>query len=79
MRSGFTIVDLHVHAFPDEIAERAVHTLLETYQVEAVTDGTISGLLAHMAKAGVDYAVVQPVATRPGQVRSINDWAASAH
>lgn len=71
------VVDFHVHAFPDAVAERAIQALLTAYQVEAVTDGTVSGLLGHMQKAGVGYSVVQPVATKPAQVRSINDWAAS--
>lgn len=34
-------------------------------------------MLAHMDKAGVNWSVVQPVATKASQVRSINDWAAS--
>jgi hypothetical protein len=72
-----SIVDFHVHAFPDDVAQRAIHALLETYQVRAVSDGTISGLVDYMGKSGVDYSVVQPVATKPSQVRSINDWAAS--
>jgi hypothetical protein len=71
------ICDFHVHAFPDNVAQRAIDALLTTYGVPAVTDGTIAGTLAHMEKAGVDYSVVQPVATKPSQVRSINDWAAA--
>jgi len=70
-------VDFHVHAFPDDVAERAIHALLETYQVSAVTDGTVAGLLQHMRVSEVAYSVIQPVATKPSQVRSINDWAAS--
>jgi predicted TIM-barrel fold metal-dependent hydrolase len=71
------IVDFHVHAFPDEVAERAINALLEAYHVRAVTDGTVGGLLRHMRESKVAYSVVQPVATKPSQVRSINDWAAS--
>ncbi|MGC8861355.1 MAG: amidohydrolase family protein [Armatimonadota bacterium] len=70
------VVDFHVHAFPDEVAGRAVEALLKAYQVEPVTDGTVGGLLRHMQSSGVDYSVIQPVATKPTQVRSINDWAA---
>jgi predicted TIM-barrel fold metal-dependent hydrolase len=71
------IVDFHVHIFPDDIAGRALEALITAYRVEAVTDGTVSGLLAHMETSGVGWSVVQPVATKPSQVRSINDWAAS--
>jgi len=69
-------VDFHVHAFPDQLAQRALQTLVETYGVPAITDGTISGLIRHMKGSGVDYSVVQPVATKPSQVRNINEWAA---
>lgn len=69
--------DFHVHAFPDEVAGKAVDALFTAYQVKAVTDGTISSLVALMEETGLDGVVVQPVATKPGQVRSINDWAAS--
>lgn len=72
-----TIVDFHVHAFPDDVAERAIEALLTSYGAEAATNGTISHLLQHMQKTGVDYSVLQPVATKPSQVHSINDWAAS--
>ncbi len=71
------IADFHVHVFPDDVAPRAIGTLLTAYHVEAITDGTVAGLLAHMAASGVTHSVIQPVATKPSQVRSINDWAAS--
>lgn len=71
------IVDFHVHIFPDDVADRALSALLAAYHVEAVTDGTVSGLLAHMETSGVGWSVAQPVATKPSQVRSINDWAVS--
>ena len=38
---------------------------------------TVSSLLAKMDETGVDAAVICPVATSPGQVRSINRWLAS--
>jgi len=75
--SGVPVADFHVHVFPDDVASRALDTLLSAYGVEPVTDGTVSGLLAHMRASGVLWSVVQPVATKPSQVRSINDWAAS--
>lgn len=71
------IVDFHVHAFPDNVAQRAIEALLTAHGAEAATDGTIAGTLLHMQKAGVDYCVLQPVATKQSQVTSINDWAAS--
>ncbi len=70
------VVDFHTHAFPEKVAERAVSALTELYHLDPVATPTIPGLIAHMDAAGVDVSVVLPVATRPDQVVSINDWAA---
>ncbi|MCL5105130.1 MAG: amidohydrolase family protein [Armatimonadetes bacterium] len=71
------VVDFHVHAFPDHVAPSALDSLFTAYGIRPVTDGTISGLLGLMEREGVSYAVVMPVATKPAQVKSINNWAAS--
>ena len=71
------IIDVHTHAFADAIADRASSTLAEDGGVERTYDGTVSGLIASMDRAGVAVSVIQPVATKPSQVRTINDWAAS--
>lgn len=73
------IIDVHTHAFTDELAAKAVPQMIAA-AAEAVTahyDGTISGLITEMDRTGVDVSVVQPVATKASQVRSINDWAAA--
>jgi hypothetical protein len=72
------VVDFHTHAFPDKVADRAMATLSETYGAKPVATPTISGLLGHMDQSGVEISVVMPVATRPDQVSSINDWAAAS-
>lgn len=72
------VVDFHTHAFPDKVAARAMEALSETYGAEPVAAPTLSGLLSHMDASGVDISVVLPVATRPDQVSSINDWAAAS-
>jgi uncharacterized protein len=69
------IIDCHTHVFPDAIAAAAIASLEAEGDVVAVYDGTVSGLLETMDRAGVATSVVQPVATKPSQVRSINDWA----
>lgn len=74
---GVRVVDFHVHAFPDAVAARALAVLSDAYETEPVVDGTISGLIALMERTGLDYAVIQPVATKATQVEGINDWAAS--
>lgn len=69
------IIDFHTHTFPDELAARALATLVQRAQVPTYTDATNDGLRAVMRGAGVDLAVVAPIATRPAQVRAINAWA----
>jgi len=73
------IIDIHTHAWTDALAEKALPALLASAEGEltAFYDGTVSGLIAEMDRTGVDISVVQPVATKPGQVASINDWAAA--
>lgn len=73
------IIDVHTHAWTDAVAAKAVPALLADAQgrLTAHYDGTVAGLVAEMDRTGVHTSVVQPVATKPSQVRAINDWAAS--
>jgi len=70
-------IDFHVHCFSDELAKKAVSELAAAAGTQAFLDGTIADLRRSMREAGLDLSVVQPVATRPGQVRKINSWAAA--
>ena len=69
------IIDIHTHTFPDAIAARAVNKLKHNSHTEPVLDGTALSLSASAKAAGVDLAVIQPVATSPAQVSEINDGA----
>lgn len=71
------ITDVHAHVFPDGIASAAVAALAAEGGVTPHYDGTVCGLVAAMDRGGVDRSVVVPVATKPSQVRTINDWVAS--
>ena len=71
------IVDFHTHTFPDAIAPSTVEKLQALSHTRPFSDGTVSGLAASMERAGVDWSVVLPVATRPGQVPHINDASAA--
>jgi len=73
------LVDFHTHAFPEKVAQRAVDALSAQYDLSPVAEPTVAGLLSTMDEAGVDVSVVAPVATRPDQVRSINEWAAQTN
>lgn len=68
------IIDFHTHCFKDEVAVKAVPLLAERSGVTPASDGTLSGLLSSMAQAGIDKSVVLPIATKPSQVVTINDW-----
>jgi predicted TIM-barrel fold metal-dependent hydrolase len=71
------IIDVHTHVWPDALAPQAVSTVGSQGHLSPDYDGTVAGLKACMDRAGVSVSVVLPVATKPGQVRAINDWAAT--
>ncbi|MDP2989644.1 MAG: amidohydrolase family protein [Kiritimatiellota bacterium] len=68
------IIDFHTHAFPDELAERAVPLIAKQADVPAFLDGKVSSLLKSMDQAGIERSVVCSIATRPVQFRKIMDW-----
>lgn len=72
-----SVIDIHTHVFPDTLAPGALATLSAQGEIRPHYDGTVSGLLAAMDRGGVERSVLAPVATKPSQVRSINDWVAS--
>ena len=67
-------IDIHTHAFPDEVAAKAVPLLKKRASIEAFTDGTLTDLKRSMEASGVARSVIVPVSTKPGQVESINNW-----
>ncbi len=69
------IVDFHTHCFPDHIAKKAIPLLSKEGGIDAKLDGTAGGLVKSMELAGIDMSVIMPIATRPDQTRSINNWA----
>ncbi|NLG83796.1 MAG: amidohydrolase family protein [Firmicutes bacterium] len=72
------IIDFHTHCFPDEIAVYAVPKLagMAPEGIRAFLDGRLTSLLASMEKAGIAVCVVQHIATKPKQEKTINTWAA---
>ena len=67
------IIDIHTHTFPESIAARAIGRLSAASHTKAFTDGTETGLIASMQRAGIGLSVILPVATSPRQVVRIND------
>ena len=70
------IIDFHTHTFPDKIAASAIASMQRVCHSRAFAEGTVSGLESAAARAGVDISLLQPVATKPTQVESINRLAA---
>lgn len=71
------IFDVHTHIWPDALAAAAVSAVGSLGHISASYDGTHAGLVAMMDRAGIDVSIVLPVATKPTQVATINDWSAT--
>ena len=80
------IIDFHVHAFADKIAERAMGQLTKTlseateYLTQTTenvpcTNGTLADLIDKMDESSIDKGVLLPIATKPSQQTIVNDWA----
>ena len=70
-----SVIDFHVHAFPDALAERALQALFHGLpELKAYTDATRAGLLASMDAAGIARSVVCSIATKPAQFDPILSW-----
>ena len=67
------ITDFHTHTFPDAIAAKAISGMQLRSHAAAFGSGTVDGLLASMAQAGISRSVVLPVATNPLKISSMND------
>ena len=68
------IVDFHTHIFPDKIAEKTIEFLAKTANIPSYGNGTLKSLTDSMHSGGVDYSVTLPIATKPSQVDSINNF-----
>jgi hypothetical protein len=67
-------IDFHTHAFPDDLAGRAIAKLEAGAGWKAVAGGTVAELVRSMDRSGVDASVVCAIATRPDQVQGIIQW-----
>jgi predicted TIM-barrel fold metal-dependent hydrolase len=77
--SELMIIDFHAHIFPDDLAHKAISTLLSNINNEynPVTNGTKADLIKNMDEWGIDISVIQPVVTKQSQMQNINKWARS--
>ena len=70
------IIDVHCHAWPDKIAEKALSG--RSPELPRTGDGTLSGLRAAMARSGVDNAAVLGISDDAGRVAGANRFVAGA-
>ena len=73
------IIDCHIHAFVDNIAERVIPKLSQTANIPAHSDGTEKDTRRILTELGIDYGVMLPIATKPSQQQTINNWAAQVN
>lgn len=70
------VIDIHAHVYPDKIAERASQSVGEFYHVGMYEGGSVEALLSATTTSPITHFVVHSVATKPGNVESINDFIA---
>lgn len=69
------IIDAHAHIYPEKIAEKATQAIGDFYDIKMKTDkGTAEKLIEAGKKAGVSRYIVHSCATKPQQVRAINEF-----
>lgn len=66
------IIDFHTHTFPEQIVKRAIAKLSESAHIKNYLAGTVDDLKSSMRSAGIDYAVLLPVVTKPSHQEDIN-------
>lgn len=70
---GSKVLDFHVHAFADKIAQRATENLVNYYKMPAVSNGTFDIALKKAKEANINKMVIHVVATKANQVEEINN------
>ncbi|MDO4797413.1 MAG: amidohydrolase family protein [Coriobacteriales bacterium] len=71
------VADVHVHIYPDKVAQRASQSVGEFYHVPMEVEiASVGSLVQSMERSGISRSVVHSVAVRPGTVGSINDFIA---
>lgn len=69
------LVDFHTHAFPEQLADRAIGKLAATADLVPEYRGTVPSLIEKMDEWGVTASVVLNIATNPKQMINVNNFA----
>ena len=72
-----TVVDAHVHVYPEKIALRAAESVGDFYQYPMFKEGSIPAMLAAVEGSPITHHIIYSVATKPSNVESINDFIAA--
>ena len=76
MYKGFRVIDAHCHIYPEKIAAKAVEGIGGFYDIKMGEKGVAGDMLTKGEKAGIDRYLIFSVATKPAQVKSINEFIA---
>lgn len=71
---GRIIIDAHAHIYPQKIAEKATDTIGKFYEIPMQHVGLPEELIKSGQQIGVSRYLVCSTATKPEQVRSINQY-----
>lgn len=72
-----SVVDIHVHIYPEKISERATQSIGRFYHIEMdAENGSVARLQKSLAGTPITHCVVCSVAVKPQTVESINDFIA---
>lgn len=71
------VIDFHCHIYPQKIAQKAVKSVGEFYNIDMNADGTAEELIKSGEKCGITNYVVHSVAIDKDHVKTINDYITS--
>ena len=77
--SGMKIFDMHIHIYPEKIAQKAAQSIGEFYGDERIHGaGTLEDCVARLDAAGISGFAAHSVALEPRHVDAINRFILSA-
>ncbi len=68
------VIDFHCHIYPEKIAQKAVKSVGEFYNIEMTAQGTSSDLIDKGSKCSITNYVVHSVAIDKDHVQTINNY-----
>ena len=68
------IIDFHTHIYPKKVAQKATENICSFYGITTCFTGVSETLLEVGKEAGIAQFVLLPIATKPEQTRSANEF-----